>query len=252
MSRETEITCPSGLQVVMRSLKGKDIDKLKERRKMATGEALMQVLDDCTVKVIEKSIYDKLPTFSWMDALIGDSTRAIVALRQATSGDEYDFNVRCSDRSCRQPIRWSLNLSDLVTRKLPPTSAEAFLNGNVFEAELGGTKIRYRLNTGRSRSLALKYAAQLDARKKDDEASTEGRALFGLATKIISIDGVDNVLEWLNDQYLDEIEKLAKKMDSTDCGVETTIHVVCSGTNGCGLKQEVELPLDRTFFIRKF
>lgn len=235
----------------MRSLKGKDIDKLRDRRKAASGEALMSVLDDATVSILEKSIYSKLPNFTWHDVLIGDSTRATIALRQATSGDEYNFNVRCGDRSCRQPIRWTLNLSELEVRKLPPASAETFLNGNIFEATLAGTKLRYRLNTGRSRTLALKYAQILDSRSRDKEdESHENRALFSLASKIISVDGVDNVLEWLEEQYLDDITKLVTTIDASDCGVETSVLVVCSGKNGCGMKQEVELPLDRNFFGR--
>lgn len=252
MARETEVTCPSGLQVVLRSLKGKDIDKLRDKRRMATGEALWSVLDDCLVRVIEPSIYSKLQKFTWAETLIGDQTRAIIALRQATSGNSYEFTARCVDRGCRQRIEWTLELDQLPIKQLPPKSAEIFLNGNIFETELNGTKIKYRLNTGRTRAQAIKYAQQLDARASEKEGPAEGLALFGLASKIVSIDGVDNVLDWLNDQYLDDINLLAQRIDESDCGVETSIHIVCSGPNGCGLKQETELPLDKTFFVRTF
>lgn len=260
MSREMEFPCPSGLRVKLRGVKGKDLDGMRDRKRVASGEAVSKLLDDCTLEVFERSIYTRLPNFAWADVLVGDRTSAIINLRQITAGSTYDFRVRCADRDCRQMIDWTIELSDLPIKELPKESAERFLAGNVFDATLNGTLIKFALPTGRSQTKLVKYAAQLDAnaRQKADRtgerdggaASVEGRTLLGLAGKIVSVEGVPNVLSWLGEQDLDDISQLRRAMDVVDCGVETGIEIECSGLEGCGLRQEIELPLDSKFFLR--
>lgn len=251
MPRETDVPCPSGLQVRLRSIKGKDLDGLRDKRRLATGEAISKLLDDCTIEVIEPSIYRKLSAFCWADALVGDRMKAMVSLRQATSGNKYDFRVRCRDRDCRKMIDWTLELSTLPIKLLKPESAELFLSGNVFETHVNDTLVKFCLNTGRSQAKLLKLAQQVGQKNDAGKVETdEGRALLGLLGKIVSVEGVTNVLDWLEELDLTEISDLAKHIDEADCGVETTIEVVCFGRDGCGLKQEVELPLDSRFFMQ--
>lgn len=244
MARESELTCPSGLRVRLRGIKGKDIDGLRDKRRLRTGEAISGLLDACTLEVLDRSIYARLPSFSWADALVGDRTRCIVALREVTSGGEYNFRLRCSDKECRAMIDWQLDLGHLEVKPLSPESAEVFLAGNVYETRLNDTLVRFSLNTGRTHARILKLAQQLESKPK---SSSEGQTLLGLAGKIISVEGVDNVLDWLGDLDLGDIAALVKSMDSVDCGVNTTIEIVCEA---CELKQAVELPLDSTFFQR--
>lgn len=245
MARETELTCPSGLRVRMRGIKGKDLDGLRDKRRVASGEAISDLLDACTIEVLDRAIYDRLPSFAWADALVGDRTRAIVSLRETTSGGEYDFRLRCRDKECRQMIDWTLNLGDLPIKPLSRESAETFLAGNVYETTLNDTLVKFCLNTGRTQARILKLAAQHDS--KVQKSSSEGRMMLGLAGKIISVGGVDNVMAWLGELDLLDIRQLVEAMDAVDCGVETAIEIVC---DECGLKQEVELPLDSTFFQR--
>lgn len=260
MSREMEFPCPSGLRVKLRGVKGKDLDGMRDRKRVASGEAVSKLLDDCTLEVADRSIYTKLPNFTWADTLVGDRTHAIISLRQITAGATYDFRTRCADRDCRQMIDWTIELSDLPIKELSKESAERFLAGNVFETSLNGTAIKFALPTGRSQTKLVKYAAQLDAnaRQKADRtgereggaSSSEGRTLLGLAGKIISIDGASNVLAWLGEQDLNDIADLRRTMDDVDCGVETGIEIECAGLEGCGLRQEIELPLDSKFFLK--
>jgi hypothetical protein len=258
MARETELTCPSGLRVRLRSIKGKDLDGLRDKRKVATGEAISTLLNECTLEVLDAAIYKDLPTaFSWADTLIGDRMKAIVALRQATSGEEYDFRLRCRDPECREMIDWTINLSDLPEKRLTPENAAVFLSGNVFETLINDTLVKFKLRTGRDQAKLQKQILQMDAAARDHDKknrqSAENRAVIGVFARIISVDGVTNVMDWLGELDLSEINQLSKAMDAADCGIETTIQVVCENVNGngCGLKQEVELPLDSTFFQQR-
>lgn len=255
MARETELNCPSGLRVRLRGIKGKDLDGLRDKRKVASGEAISTLLDDCTLEVIDRAIYEKLPTFSWADALVGDRMKAVVALREATSGDDYDFRLRCRDPECRQMIDWTIKLSELPEKKLTAETAETYLAGNVFETQIGDSLVKFKLRTGRDQARLLKQISQMDAVSRDSskgkpQPSAEGRAVIGVFARIISVEGVINVMNWLGELDLSEITQLTKAMDEVDCGLETTIEVVCSGMDGCGLKQAVELPLDSTFFMQ--
>jgi hypothetical protein len=255
MARETELTCPSGLRIRLRGIKGKDLDGLRDKRRIATGEAISQLLDDCTLDVLDRAVYTKLPTFLWADALVGDRMQAIIKLREATNGPTYDFRLRCGDKECRQMIDWTIELPDLPVRELPPESARLFMEANIFETEVAGTKVKFRLNTGRDQVRLAKLAAQLESKLAQRKAggsvrSEEGRTLLSLSGRIVQIDGVTDIMSFLGDLDLEDITDLMRSMDTVDCGVETTIEVICSGSEGCGLTQAVELPLDSTFFAR--
>lgn len=255
MARETELTCPSGLKIRLRGIKGKDLDGLRDKRRVANGEAISSLLDDCTLEVLDRSIYAKLQNFVWADALIGDRMKAVISLREVSAGDVFNFRVRCRDSGCRQMIDWELNLSELPVRMLPSESAEKFLAGTPFEATVDGSLVKFKLNTGRDQTRLLKLASQMDAqaesRRRDrnrEEAAPEGRAMLGVYSRIVSVDGQDNVMQWLTGLDLADINGLVRTMDKADCGVDTTIEVICSGPEGCGMRQAVELPLDSTFF----
>jgi hypothetical protein len=248
MAREIELTCPSGLQVRLRSVKGRDLDGLKDKRRVQTGEAISQLLDDCTLEVLERSIYTKAPAFKWADALVGDRMKAIVGLRGATTGDEFEFRIRCQDKECRQMIDWSLDLNTLDVKPLSEESKATFLEqGNSFMTAVAGPIVHFRLSTGRDQIKLAKFAQAI---KQPRASNDESRLLLGVASRIVQVDGVDDVMKWLGDLDLGEISALIKAMDAVDCGVETGIEITCSGDNGCGLIQQVELPLDSTFFAR--
>lgn len=244
MARQTEITCPSGLRVKLRSIKGKDLDGLRDKRKVSTGEAISTLLNDCTVEVIERSVYAKLPAFDWADALVGDRMYAVLGLRKATSGTDYEFRVRCQDSDCRKIIDWSVNLDELDTKELPPESKEVWLNGgNTYVTTVEDKEVTFGLNTGRDQ---LKFVRQVEKIRSvtKGKANTE-RLLLGMASQIKSAEGVTEILPWLEDLDLVEITKLRKAIEAVDCGVETGIEILCTH---CGLQQAVELPLDSSFF----
>lgn len=248
MARETTLPCPSGLVVRFRSIKGKDLDNLRDKRRVASGEAISDLLDACTLEFLERGVYTREPTFKWLDALVGDQMSAFIGLRQATLGDTFDFNVRCRDRDCKEMIRWTLDLRELPRKQLPQASAANFLETNTFTTEINDTEVTFKLRTGRDAMLSSRHISKLRLQKGKEE--TEAKTLLGLALRITGIAGVadSDKLAWLEELDLPDIKNLVKAMDAVDCGIETTILVSCDGPNGCGLNQEVELPLDEKFF----
>lgn len=243
MSKVNELVCPSGLRVKLRSLKGKDLDTLTDNRRVATGEAITTLLDDCTIELIDRSIYVNQAKFTWHNTLVGDRLAALIGIRTATHGDEYSFRVRCTDSDCRAMIDWSLELSELPTRSLSEASREIFLRDNRFPLEGCGRKLTVKLITGADQLALAKLVEKLG--KSKTSRSTSGRALLGLSRRIVEVEGITDVLGWLEDQDLQDIRALVKAIDEVDCGIETGIEIVCPE---CALQQEVDLPLDKRFF----
>jgi hypothetical protein len=254
MSRSTELVCPSGLRVKLRSIKGKDVDALRDKRKAATGEGISELLDACTIEIIDRTIYSSLPSFSWADAIDGDRTAAVLGLRIATSGSSYDFRVRCQDPGCRAMIDWTVDLNDLPRKELSAESRATYLAGNRFVIQGCGHDITFKLKNGRDQVQFAKFMASLAMQQKQQvrrgAPEKNERAMLGLASRIVSVDGVEDITSWLEDQDLRDLRALVRQMDDADCGIETGIEVECVGRNGCGLRQEIELPLDKGFFAQ--
>lgn len=253
MARENTLVCPSGLTVRFRSIKGKDLDSLRDRKRMATGESIVALLDACTLEITDRGIYGNSPNFRWIDTLVGDQMTAFVGLRRATAGDEFDFRIRCQDRQCRNMISWQLDLNELTVKQLSDTSRETYLSGNRFTATVADTKVEFSLQTGADAISKAKRIAKLQAdikRENKGQSENQTKALLGLVLRIRNIEGVapEDKLDWLDELDLSDIRSLQEQMDEVDCGVDTTVEVICTGEDSCGLTQEVELPLDNTFF----
>jgi hypothetical protein len=145
-------------------------------------------------------------------------------------------------------INWELRLDDLPNQKLSDESAAIFKAGNIFSTSVAGVQVQFKLRTGRDQMKLIKQLSKIKLQNGHSEG--EAKALLGLLSRITSIEGVaaQDRLAWLEELDLHDIKTLAKQMDRLDCGVNTTVEIICSGDDGCGLQQEVELPLDGKFF----
>lgn len=259
ISKEIELECPSGLRVRLRSMKGKDLDGLRDKRRLVTGEAWSKLLDDCTIEVLDEGPYgnatslqvlgSKAQRWSWKQALVGDRVRALLGLRSATSGEQYPFRVRCGNDRCRRWIDWEVDLAELPIKPLLPESRELFVNGNRFETVVDGKAVVFHLTTGEDQAKAVRLqerfvATQRQQRERGLEPA-EGMAMLALATRILEVEGEPDIVAFLAELDLGEIERLVTRMDKVDCGVETGIQVSCSE---CGEVTSTDLPLDASFF----
>lgn len=249
MARQADVECPTGLRLKMRSVKGKDIDGLRDKRRINTGEALTELLMACTVEVVDTAVYSGLSSFHWADALLGDRFAALIGLRRATAGDMYEFKIRCGVRGCNNNISWEVNLTELDVQPLPEASRLVFAENNEFITEVDGREVVFGLTTGRDQ-LRIAKIIEKDKGPKRGLAQAE-RALYGLLVRIQRVNGVEpkDVMAWLDDLDLADINALRKSMDDVDCGIETEILVDCSGPKGCGTRQNIDLPLDENLFL---
>lgn len=219
---------------------------MRDRKKVATGEAITTLLNDCTLEVLDRSVYGNAPNFDWADALVGDRTLALLGLREATNGATYEFSTRCTDADCKRMIAWTINLNDLPKKPLPEESKELYLSGNSFMTQVDGRVVKFRLMTGRDQMKLAKAISHIKRSSNSKEGRQE-KMLLGLASRINEVEGAEDVLAWLEDLDLADITQLMRAMEKVDCGVETGITIEC---DACDLEQEIDLPLDRQFFVQ--
>jgi len=252
MSKEIELECPSGLRVRLRGIKGKDLDGLRDKRRVQTGEAFSRLLDECTLEVIDHGPYSKEGGWRWANALVGDRVRALIGVRVATSGTLYAFRARCSNEDCRAWIDWEVDMLDLPMKRLSAESRATYLAGNRFETIVGEKLVTFHLTTGEDQVRAFRKREQVAASAKrqqresgSSESSGQGQILLGLAMRIVEVEGEPDIVTFLGELDLGEVHRLSRAMDLADCGIETTIDIVC---DKCSEVTSTELPLDATFF----
>jgi len=239
-----KIECPSGLVIVVRKMKVRDEDVLADVEAHRLGVALDDVLRACTVQVVDPGPYGHLEAGSgvqvdWAKILQGDRYYALMMLRVATYGKDYDFDVRCTSPTCKAMVPWTLDLLKRPVQKLAAADRARFSGGNRFECELPGegTKIVYSLPIGQIERDMLEKQERFSARQ----------STLNLMMRIVEVGGLkpSQVVNWIQELDSDEADWLRAEMEKHDCGVETTIEVVC---RRCDTMIERELPFDRTFF----
>lgn len=121
-----------------------------------------------------------------------------------------------------------------------------------------GTEIAFRLPMGELELKAHKVAAQSRrerrANKKMTAVAADNPIVRAVLTRTISIDGIEEggrregIVDYLEDMPLAMLQRLVRRFDEHDCGVETVIEIQCPE---CELVQEHEIPFDHGFFIEK-
>lgn len=239
-----QIALPSGLAGTIRGLKVKEFGALNDRKAVKSGEAFDRIFKDAFTDATDWGPYEA-EKFRWSKALVGDYSVMMIALRRATHGDTFKFDIRCpnaADEDCA-PIKWKLDLADLPVKQYPAASLEAFRNGQPLETQFGGRKVQFNLATMEASRAAMKSTRM---------ANDADLLVMSVQTRLVSIEGIDDrkdANEWIGDLPLGELTQLFETFEGHDGGVETTILVKCES---CGATPEVELPLDpRQFWLAR-
>lgn len=246
------IDCPSGLQVQIRGLKGKEGRLLSDRNAVRQGTVLDSLLIACTEQVLDPGPYTLRADgkLDWNQVLLGDRFYVLLQIRLASFGPEYTFKVQCKEPMCREPFEHEINLaSDLVVKPMIDEDREVLKNGGVFTTTLSdGREVRYRLATGADEKKALR------------NRTLDSAMIDMLMLRIVSIEGVGEVKQtdigtqravkgirsYLEDLEFGELVRILNALDSHDCGVDIDIEIQCPA---CGGVQEVQLPFERGFFL---
>ncbi len=236
----TTIVCPSGMSLLIRSMKGKELRILSDRDAMKNGTFLDRILAACVETVIDQGPYvlnDK-GALNWDDVLSGDRVYISLQIRIATFGATLTFKATCG--SCRKKEDYDVELSDLRVQVLSDEDRKAFKNSVPLAAKIpvSGEAITFRLATGGDEKRVLKLAST--GRKTSDDA-----VISMLVRRIESVSGVEDVKTFLEDLDLGNITALLKELNKRDCGVDTAIEMACPN---CGESSEVAVPIGSSPF----
>ncbi len=231
---EIEVTAPSGLKGIVRGVKMREFKLFADRRGMRSGAVWDEITKSCWLETLNNGhAYKGDPKWA-SDVLHGDQLYALMAIRRATHGDVFDFTVTCPERSCRQPIKWTVNLAEELTVKQYPVHAlEHHKAGKKFPAVLAGKKIEFGLMTVADSKLMAKF---VDAMDESD------RVIGTIAFRCKTVEGIRDkrdVIKWLEELDLSDVLAFRDEMDAVSGGVDTAFQVECGA---CGARSEVELP----------
>lgn len=234
-----KIICPSGLTGEVRALKVKEADALANQAAAKQGTSFEGVLSGCWTATLDPGPYAfAAGKPEWSSVLVCDRFYTLMRIRAATYGERYEFQVnKCV--GCEERFGWELQLNELPVKTLPEESIAVFKNGNKFQAHLSdGRAVGFHLVTG---SGEVNNARQARTRSMQ-------RVTASLMGRIDEIDGVESKdkFKFINDLDMGEAMNLLEQFDAVDGGIETTLDIFCQH---CGTNQEVQLPLDRNFWV---
>ncbi|MCJ8501425.1 hypothetical protein [Desulfatitalea alkaliphila] len=214
---------PSGIEIELKEMTGAEEELLTNQRLIRNGEAINQVLRNCTVRLGEN---DKPAVNDILDLLSGDRLFALVKLRQISLGDEVELELTCPNASCRMTNYVTVNLEDL---KVTPYTEE-----REFEFKLPGSKkaVRFGLLDGH--------------KEKRLAALREPNISSAMMIRLIEIDGKAPSKKSLAEMPMRDRSALRQEMARVDAGIDTTVEVDC---DGCGTRIRTRLEAEPAFLF---
>jgi hypothetical protein len=184
----------------------------------------------------------------WTRVLQGDRFAALLGIRIATHGPDFDFDISCGRCDAEEPITWTLDLRELERRPYPDATIAAYKSGQQLSTMIGGKRVLWTPVTGAEEKRIQK---DLEKARKSDPRSR--RAPFsplvdGLIARI-EVEGLDAgaTRTWILDMDGAELAHLRTVMEDANGGVETTIQVRHNLPDCTGVTS-VELPFSSEAF----
>lgn len=245
------IKLPSGAQIEIRGLRGKEGRLLSDKDAIKSGTFLDKILSACTVGVVDPGPYETVSAaplvtggpsrqvLDWAKVLIGDRFVALIQIRVLSLGETFEFKLQCSSDGCRKRFEQEISLlQDLEVKELADEDRLQFSSGNDFvHTDANGKLIHYKLPVGKDEVIAAKAAQSID-----------GAFMAALLQRISSIEGEDIPRRYLEECDFSNLLRLLEAFDEHSCGVKTTIEIECPH---CGNLEDIELPFGRGFFVPK-
>lgn len=245
---ELEIVCPSGLRGVVRGLRGAELDLFANKQEIQRRRVTRKVLSSCWERTLDAGpAYPGLDIEKSLDfnkVLMCDRYYALLQIRVATHGSNYDFRVQCSNELCRKRYEWTLDINkDLDVFELPADSIETFRTNEHFRTEIAGTKVEFILMTG----------ADEDTTVKAQDMAPDMLATTAIIARVKRVEpaGEDPITDggdirrWAKALPYGQAMDLVDAMDQVDGGVDTNIEIQCPH---CGNLEDITIPLGEDFW----
>ncbi len=212
---------PSGQEVELTELTGREEEILTNRKLIKSGEAINRVLLNCTKRIGENTS----PAMgAILDLLSGDRLFILVKLRQISLGDTVDLELICP--ACKETSFISVNLEEL-----PVTN---YTEEREFTFQLPSSKKEIRFG-------------YLDGYKERRLAALkEPNLTSAMLARIISVDGNPPNKKVITDLPMRDRSELRKEMLKTDAGIDTEIETICQS---CGNKIKTRLEAESAFLF---
>ena len=216
-------TLPSGIEIGLVEMTGVEEDLLTNRRLMKNGEAINQVLLNCTKRLGENA-EPKMKDV--LDLLSGDRLYALVRLRQVSLGDEVELELACPNTGCGERTSITVNLGEI---EVTPYGEE-----REFEFKLPG-------------SCQVVKFGYLDGHKEKRLAALKEPTLTAaMMIRIVEIDGQPPSKKALNEMTMGDRSALRKEMLRVDGGIDTQVDVSC---DACGTRIRTRLEAEPAFLF---
>jgi hypothetical protein len=235
---DLEITCPSGLRGTLREMKVRDEQLFANRKLAKSGKATSALLRACWQQTLDSGPYSfvgEVP--DWDQVLTADRFYALIQLRIASYGEDYEFPVTC--RVCRTHFRWGAKLDQLNVQKVSEQALHYVKTNEPVPIELpDGLTVKCRPLNGEDEAFFAKIGI-----KEEDKILT-----YHLARRIVEIQGKTSwreILPLVEDMPARVADRLWDATDELEGGVELMFHIECGD---CGALHKMILPFDEGFF----
>jgi len=219
-------TSPLGHEIAYRGMTGKDEDILTNRKKVQSGEGIIEILANCTISIDGKSPISTLD----IDKLFEPDRRALLfAVRRESYGDELEFEVQCD--GCRANFAATFDLGQTPELPLPAD----FNDETGFDIALSdGTTVRYTYLTGPQERKLM--------REKNDLLTAN------MLLRITAVSGLhqNDLRRWLKDLPVALRKELRLAMEARECGPNPQVTVDCTN---CGQEHSVIVHQQPSFFF---
>jgi hypothetical protein len=214
-------TLPSGQEVELVELTGREEELLTNQRLIKTGDAINQVLLNCIKRIGE----NKSPTMEdILNLLSGERLFILVKLRQISLGDTVEVELVCP--ACKETSFVAVNLEELPITPYP-----------------GEQEFTFKLPVSKKQ---VKFG-YLNGHKEKQLASLKEPSLTSaMLARIISVDGNPPNKKVVTELPLRDRSELRREMLKVDAGIDTEVEVICQG---CGNRLKARLEAEPNFLF---
>jgi len=214
---------PSGTEIELKEMTGTEEELLTNQRLLRNGEAVNQVLKNCTVRLGDN---DNPIIKDILNLLSGDRLFALVKLRQISLGDEVNLELKCPNASCRMTSYVTVNTEEL---KITPYTEEREFS---FKLPGSGQTIRFGFLDGhKEKRLAVLREPNISS---------------AMLIRIIDVDGKAPGKKSLAEMSMRDRNALRQEMARVDAGIDTIVETEC---DVCGTQIRTRLESEPAFLF---